>query len=555
MHVNFTLGTVPSWVNSGMQSLDTPTQYAYYTSFVNALWQHVAASSYASKISQSSTWNEPDISGAGILNDWTGTMATMVQMSIDNYSAAHGNLPNITVLSPSFVAPGPKADAYYAGCQAASSPCFDFPDFHCYVSASGHGATYSDDVGFAPELITNFLSNERAILVSHGYGNLPVYQDECWVGPATGGFNMDTDYFAARQMKMGLLLASGGVAQWDHYDFQHCIFGSITSIPACIPGNETTQGYVSGLNRSGLALRTMQAWLSGATFTTPIARIAGTNQLSAFNGSGVATGLVAGSGGCSGAPAGTGQMPPSMSAYLAHPSSGLSIYVVGFGASDPTTSSPYLDVRLCGADTTAGSGSTSAQITYGSNIPASVNQEWISGIDAGIVAGSLSNITALFIQLEEDDSGGSYLSQLSYNYFWPTSTSYASVASQRSEFRSLLASSSTAKLRPNMTFQMPFNGSAPLPVDITMRFSQNTLDQGFQWAGEFIGHDGATRCIVWDASGGLAPSYTPAGSCSGFGYYRDMYNAEHRISGGVIPLNGSMPVLIEAAPAPMWVRP
>jgi hypothetical protein len=137
--------------------------------------------------------------------------------------------------------------------------------------------------------------------------------------------------------------------------------------------------------------------------------------------------------------------------------SGLSSSVIGTGTVSQGT---YIDLRVFG--TTSSSGTAYIQFESLSQVAAVNAQNWISGSYVSLVSGSISNITQIYLAINMQNSGGTYLATL------PGSDIKGSLTSTPANFQTqqTLNQATTAYIYPTLNIQ--FNAGS-LAIDVTLR--------------------------------------------------------------------------------------
>ena len=548
--LEITWGQVPSWVNS-TPCLSNSTMQTDWHTFMSAYWLQVGPGT----IKYAGDWNEFNVSTFWSCLDGESEVSAL---SVTQYSAAKSIDPNVNILSaninlasgdnrglPYPYSPFNHYANYLAGCiSLAPQKCFDVLDFHSYIGGWQDINNDADTEG-APEFLPTYVNRVRAVAYQYGFGSYPVSSSEGMSGYGILTANLNTQYFAGIEARHFILLASVGVNHWNLYVYNSASIGSIESIHG--PDN------IFSLNLTGQALNNVNGWLAGATFTSPMARIAGANLVSNGPTSGSpSVGLITGSGGCSGAPSGTATLPTNWAVALGGHAFGMSLYLTNFGT-DIASGLPYAEFRLCGTDTRAGSGIEYNTISIGGAISASLGQNFIVGNNTNIISGSLTGIQLFGSEITENNSSGSYLGNHNDATAW---TSSATLLMQKSEARFVTQQPTIASVRDDWEFANYWNSTTPIPIDVTFRIGAPDLERGnTQWEGTITEANGSTAIIAWDAAGCTNCAGTTQGQPanvstltvpSQYIYYRDVFNVVHPIIGNSVPLSDS-PVLIEAS--------
>lgn len=538
----FTLGNVPSWVNS-VQAVASSGQLASLGAYVTALMSHVAANGQCFGFFED--WNEANNGSSW----WTGTDSYAAQISATAYPIVKAACPKTVVYSPSITVTGDASvtnvpnsafEHMYgilSAC-AAAGPCFDQVAIHSYPPTVGP-SSLAAGVRFAAELTAGTLTNARAVMSATGFGSYPLAVTEGYTGDPTNVVvaNSDSAAWAAAQVANILILASGRVQAFDYFDI-----GSGCALFNC--GSVYNPNGVMGMTMTGMALRTATSWLAGATFPNGVvARTQGTNLIAGtMNGAGIATGKLAGPGGCSGAPSGTGSLPtPMYGSYTAPAAGGLSYYLNADGT-DSTSGMAYLDLRVCGADATSGNGVNIASIVLDNPGEAvSFGQQVTVTICWQLVGGSLANISEIDFGVNEYNSSNAGLGTYSIDgNFIPVSG--VNIGSQCYQYRYTPVSASVAYVRPNVTIRNFYNSTTAQPIDMTLRLAGMRVEVGAnQWTGVITKSGGYQATAAWDASGGPSAFTVPTGAAQ----VRDIFNNVTAVTAGsTYSLSGS-PVLFE----------
>jgi hypothetical protein len=537
-NVVYTFGNVPSWVNS-TQNLTTQAQLNDLYAFATALMADVGPSG----IAYCELWNE--------FNDgspwWVGTDAQVSVILQNLYPIAHNN--GCTALAPSIgmennssslvpASPYYHLEQVFSGCYTSGLPCFDWLNFHGYPGLISK-AVPDLLVVTAPELLPTMVNNYLAVASEFGYGAYPLAVNEGFacVAASDSTTSFDTDVLAGCQARYVIMLASLGVVQEEYFNYgTEC-----ATKTACGSSLANTSTNILGMSRVGVALRNIQGWLSGATFTTPMTRVRATNSIRSAVNATSTVGLLSGPGtNCPGGVNTAGTLPLHMYSSNNQSSNGMSLYNAGSGTE---SSIPYIDFRLCGIDTTSGNGKATASILFDNGITSTPGQNWVTGGYYRMTAGSSANIYQFQIAQVDATSGGSYLADTHYYTLYPVNVS---LASQHSEFRSRTDNATTGQMQPQFSIQYQYNGNGTtgtLPIDITIRIGSPTSETGgnsTQWIGNVTEANGTQGIIAWDASNGPSNYTAPAG----YNAYRDIYGVSHAIVGNTVTLT-NMPIIIE----------
>ncbi len=530
--LEWTFGQVPSWINSKNQ-LDNDTELGYFLAYVAAFVDRMGPGFFK----YWSTWNEADLVAAG--QGWTGTPAMLAKMSRGVYAIIKARDPNAVILAPSFIQGGPVADAYFADCQAnlaTLGPCFDWVNYHGYLGI--YATSQPSAIAYAPELILSLGAADLAAAAAHGFATKPFAFDEYWTGPTAVGFSDNSDTAAYGHVIEALLMQSRGVRFMNVHDW-----GGGDNVT--VPNLQGTWGY-GNMSNTAVALRVAAGITAGGFWSKPPVRSAGTNQIPAIYGAGAATGKLSGSVSCAGGASGTGSMGSGVAVFNAHPST-TAMYLQDFGAAEPSTGLPYVKIMVCSpsGDMTAGSGNIADALSYGA-ISMTTASFVHSSANIGLDSGSVTSASVgAYPQLNMYQSNGTTFTEYcGFISTWPVLTSALPLSQQHYEFLCQPQNALTALGKLSLTFSHTWSAASPQPYSATFTISAPAQDLAAGvWEGELRGADGVTRCVAWDDTGGPT-TYTPSGSCAGYGFYRDIYGQEHTVSGSV-----------NLTRSPIWLEP
>jgi hypothetical protein len=241
--VEFTIGTTPTWAATGSypqasvvdqcdwggKGAQPPANESYWTNFVTALVTHAKG-----KIKAYELWNEVDYPPS-----WAGSVAQMVQMSVDASAIIHRIDPSALVLSPSITA---TQEGYTWLAQYLSS----------LPTGTLNGiAIHSYTAGAWPEqYLPQELSAVRAAIPQQ-YGKLPIWSTEGGWG-LNSWFSSPGDDTAAFVARYDLMMLNLGVARSYWYAYENSQYGTLWDGAQLTP--------------AGVASGTIEKWLTGATF-------------------------------------------------------------------------------------------------------------------------------------------------------------------------------------------------------------------------------------------------------------------------------------------------
>jgi hypothetical protein len=205
-----------------------PADESYWTNFVTALVTHAKGRIHAYEL-----WNEADYSGF-----WSGSLAQMVQMSVDAAAIIHRIDPSALVLSPSI---SDSAEGYAFLQQYLSS----------LPAGTINGiAVHSYTGGAWPEdTVPTEMQAVRAALPP-AYANLPIWSTE-------GGWGLNSQFSTAASdqrafvARYDLMMLVQGFARTYWYAYPNTQWGTLWDGTALTP--------------AGVSSRTIYNWLAGAT--------------------------------------------------------------------------------------------------------------------------------------------------------------------------------------------------------------------------------------------------------------------------------------------------
>lgn len=532
--VEYTFSGVPSWVK-GSQSLTTSGDRTNYTNFISAMFSHIAGDNQC--FAFYSHWNE--VNQPSIY--WVSTAANLALATSLAYPIIKAACPHTVVLSPSITSgvdsgssPNPDGPFQYLNDYLAAAPTAqDAINVHGYPMGY-FSQTTDNTLRFQPENIINIITNARAVAAANSLSALPLYIDEGYglADPASTSEPANTAAYAQAQAAQLLIAASEAVVS-----YANSFWGAGCLSPSTACGNEYVYAASAHLTKTGRAKRAVGAWLSGATFSTPIFRAQGANLITkAPNDGTVATGLLAGSGGagCPSPPVGTASLPSTWAlSATASVAGGMSYYVVGTGTSGGKA---YLDLRICGTDT---SGANSDLVRM-DNFTASAAQgdDVVLASCLGVSAGDLTGVSETNLQINEYTSVPAYANEfMSLSAILPVSTASLGVASQCYQTRYTMKAATAAFAEPYIVVKHYQN----VAIDVTLRVAAPHLDNGaVKWSGVITKTSGYSATLAWLANG-TGTITAPSGTTD----WRDIQGGVHLAGAGdSIPLTQS-PILIE----------
>jgi hypothetical protein len=240
--VEFTFGSTPQWAANGSYPQPSvvdqcssssvaspPANESYWTNFVTEVVSHAAGRIHAYEL-----WNEVDYASF-----WTGSVAQMVQMTEDAAAIIHRIDPSALVLSPSITATV-EGYTWLRQYLALLPPgTIDAIAVHSYT-----GGAWPEDA------VPAEMSAVRAALPA-AYANTPIWSTE-------GGWGLNSQFSSSPSdqrafiARYDLMMLAQGVARSYWYAYPNTQWGTLW---------DGTQ-----LTPAGVATRTVEGWLSGATF-------------------------------------------------------------------------------------------------------------------------------------------------------------------------------------------------------------------------------------------------------------------------------------------------
>lgn len=502
--VIFVFNGVPGWANGNAGSAVPPTTFQDFYNFVTVTVQRSA-----NRITYWEPWNEADAS-----TFWAGTQAQMLTLVQNVYSIVHANCACLVLTPSTAVYWGiPWLQAWFSMGAGAYA---DIVNIHCYPAYFNSGGNPTPT---RPEQVSNEVRFIAQNLSYYGV-SYPVVCDE---GGSSGSL-----ISAIPAANLGpytsvwlTLLASGGIpSYWFTYDFYSDADGAW--------GTLTDQA--NWLTSQGQAYRVTQSWLSGATFTSPVARTPGTNLLRNPSAAGAST---VAAGAC---PSGTNTGTPPTDWAVLNPDTahGVSTEVVGTGTDGGI---PYVDFRICGTPTSGAAGYVELALEASNHIAGTQGSFFTLGSSVKLQAGSLTNISNVQLNAAEYSAGNSYLDTILFFNLFPLP---AALSLQYNEYSFALSNANAAFVQPTLTIADTV-GEA---FDVTLRVGRPDVDGGSIWSGSITRANGNAAQIVWDASGGpssFSTSYTDSWTLDG----------NHTPVSGTVTLTNS-PRLLESAVEGGW---
>ncbi len=510
MDIEYTFGITPSWASVAGTQDQPPTSFQDFYNFVT-----LVTTRYKGKTKYYSIWNEANYGGTSQAY-WSGTVAQMVTIASNVYPLIKAIDPNATVLSPS-IACGPGSltspggfgwmQQFLAGGGGAYA---DGIDFHPYLYMSASGTEGSPLVSY-PEQVAQMVKWLQAAMAAYSI-SLPIVASEGgWATTtSTPSASVQTAYAAL----WNWLLAGSGVSRsiWYIYDDVSTGWGPLWN-----------QG-AGWLDAQGVAFRTAQSWLMGATITSAPARVANSNQVRNPTGSGVAAGT-------------PGTPPTNWGVYNPDITHGITTAIVGSGTEGGIA---YVDWSVSGTETSGGTGYVQIGFEAANQIAASVGQTWVEGAYFKVISRS-GNCQTWLAANENNSSGGSgYLASPLYLPFEiPTG---GALSAGYTEWKFKTAQATVAYVAPYFVVSYAV-GSA---CSITVRIGQPSVDSGTVWSGNATLAGGYPAQIIWDSAGG------PTARSTTYAYLDDVTGGQTAIVGDAITLT-NLPVLLTNRAQKGWM--
>lgn len=496
-----TLVSVPGWANGSQANSVPPTSFVDFYAFCTA-----AATRAAGKIAYWNPWNEMDAgAAAGAGAYWTGTIAQAVTFVTGCRSAIKAVFPNAIVTAPNVTSYGTVWFQQYMA--AGGAAIADGVDIHTYPNLS----TSSLPATIPPESASSTLAIFQTAINYFGLGSLPTFSSE-------GGYSTLANTPLPIAMKWcgawPILMPSSGIQYPLWYSYDDSTWGTLSA-------NGTT------LTACGNAYREATKWLMSATFSSPMARVANTNQVRNPGGSGAVTTTP---GACPNG--GTGGTPPTHWALQNNDTAnGVSMQIVGSGTEGGVS---YVDVRTCGTPSGGAVGAAGIYFEASNQIAATYKEQFNFGADIKLVAGSTNLLTSLLLQMSDQDSGGSFLSTDMYQSLYPIPSP---LATSPYNLAAPTTSSSVAFVQPALVLLYAPGGGA---FDITLRIGNVSIDNGSLWSGNITKASGYQGQIIWDSAGGPT-SYTASNT---YTFQRNASGQSSPIVGNSVTLTGQ-PIILE----------
>ena len=261
--VLYTLGEVPAWASSNPTlpcgtsgapdgscappndlNSDGTGSNQHWKDFVTAVVTHAAG-----RVKYWEVWNEPTVSGY-----WQGNNQQMLRLAQDAYNIIKSIDANALVTTPA-PSTGINGVANWMG------PYLSIGGGQYADIITFHGYNWSTQPGVypQPEAIVPLVNNLKAVLVSNGQDNKPLWCSEGGWGNTTGnGFN-DPDLHAAFLARHYLLQESEGVDRYYWYAWDNGVNSVGLPDGLWVP--------TAGITPAGVAYQQVQSWMVGAAPT------------------------------------------------------------------------------------------------------------------------------------------------------------------------------------------------------------------------------------------------------------------------------------------------
>lgn len=484
--VIYAFGQVPGWANGNAGAGTPPTSFQDLYDFVSAV---ITRSN--GRIKYFEAWNEPDQPIT-----WNGTQAQIITIAQNVFSIVHAQAPGSLVLSPSFDLLPVSVDSYYA---AGLGFYTDINVVHVYPQMGPTALPAT----IAPEQNAVVIDQVISALNFYGQSGKPIFVDE-----GGGGTSITSSPVALQNAWSAiwpLQMASAGITRnlWYAYNSPFNI-GTLNG----------SNGTGSRLNSQGSAFREAVKWLTGATFTSKIARVPSTNQIRNPNPTGVVLGT-------------PGTAPTNWSVYNPDTGHGITTqFVACVGAGSGVC------LRVFGTPTIGASGSVLLNMEGQAQIAASLGQFWTVGANIQLNAGSLAN-TTVFLQFVDDSSGGNYLGT---DLAFPLNPTGAPLLTDTVYYTAPTSQSSVAFVQPYIAVTY----TVGQVFDVTLQIGSAFMDAGTLWSGTITKPGSYQGQIIWDSAGGPT-SFTAS---STYTFQRNGAGQSSPIVANTLKLTGQ-PILLE----------
>jgi hypothetical protein len=233
---------VPQWAAADPSTCSVPQKTEVCTSTVANIadWDDFCTAlvqRYKGQILMYELWNQPDT------NDFTGTLADMVELTQHLYNAIRANDPSALIATPSIVNASWLASYFAAGGPTG----IDVIAIHGYMESAVNEPEDFDTYRVIPW---------HAVMLQYGLGNKPIWDTEASWGQDANS-DLDADAEAAFLARFYILHWSAGVTSFYWYAWDSSLWGTLWNSGVVI--------------EPGVAYNQVYQWLSGATMPQPCA--------------------------------------------------------------------------------------------------------------------------------------------------------------------------------------------------------------------------------------------------------------------------------------------
>ena len=494
----YTFGYVPFWANGGSITNkvaakgDAPADLQDAVDFIKAV-----ATRARGKIAYYSPINEPG-------NEWwTADLNQKTLGSISkswvarHYAAVKAADPLALVTSPEFMAVNPflQADDFYAG--GYGQYC-DVHAIHSYPIA----ALYR----YRPEQALEINRIHRRILAYYDRPSTLLWSE----GSST--FNVtDPAQLLAFAAIYPLIAASDKIDMFCWYAYDGGIWGQLGDRGA-------------GFAQTATAHREAIKWVTGATWTSPIARVPAVNR--------VRNPLMAGGS--------VGNWPTNWGAFNPDSGKGIGVQVAAIGSESGV---PFVDVRVFGTAAANATGYVQINFEISNGIPCTVGQLWTETANLSVSSASRNGLLAAGLGHSYFNGSNAYYS---FGYSTEAPLFVGPSVGNPYTISQPTVDAGAATLQPYVRL-LYAPGST---VDFTVRVSAPACDTGSLYTGTFTKAGDYQGMVLWDANGGPTPLTVPAG----YNFIRDWTGMQTSAPAGSTVMLTQQPVLLENQPLKLWVH-
>jgi len=494
----YTFGYVPYWANGGSSGNpgaakgDPPSNFQDAVDFITAV-----ATRARGKIAYYSPINEPG-------NEWWTAdlnQKALSQLSktwvVQHYAAVKAADPLATVTSPEFMAVNPflQADDFYA---TGYGQYCDVHAIHSYPIASVYR--------YRPEQALEINRVHRRILAYYGRPSTILWSE------GSGTLNV-TD--PAQQLAFAaiypLIAASDGIDMFNWYAYDGISWGQLGDRGA-------------GFAPTATAYREAIKWVTGATWTAPIARVPGPNQIRNPSITGGSAGV----------------WPTNWGTFNPDAAKGISVQVMGTGLEGAM---PYVEVRVSGTASASATGYVQINFDTSTGIPCAAGQLWTEAANLSLSSATRGGLLAAALGHSYFANGGTYYS---FGYSTEVPLFVGPSAGSQYSISQPTVDAGAATLQPYVRL-LYAPGST---IDLTVRISAPTCDTGSIYTGAFTKAGGYQAMVLWDANAGPTAYIVP----DGYTYLRDCRGTQVTVSPGATIMLTQQPVLLENRPFRPWIH-